>query len=60
MQFNKQTIDELVKQLNSNTKEGLNENEVRLALQKFGKNELKDANNWFLPRMEIGKYISLD
>ncbi|MBK9460306.1 MAG: hypothetical protein IPN94_12950 [Sphingobacteriales bacterium] len=41
MQFNKQTIDELIKQLNSDAKEGLNENEVRLALQKFGKNELK-------------------
>ena len=58
MQFNKQTIDELVKQLNSHTKEGLNENEVRLALQKFGKNELKDANTRSIYRILFGQFTS--
>lgn len=58
MQSNKQTIDELVKQLNSHTKEGLNENEVRLALQKFGKNELKDANTRSIYRILFGQFTS--
>lgn len=58
MQFNKQTIDELIKQLNSDAKEGLNENEVRLALQKFGKNELKDANTRSIYRILFGQFTS--
>jgi Ca2+-transporting ATPase len=58
MQSNKQTIDELVKQLNSHAKEGLNENEVRLALQKFGKNELKDANTRSIYRILFGQFTS--
>ncbi len=58
MQSNKQTIDELVKQLNSHTKEGLNENEVRLALEKFGKNELKDANTRSIYRILFGQFTS--
>jgi Ca2+-transporting ATPase len=58
MQSNKQTIDELVKQLNSHTKEGLNENEVRLAVQKFGKNELKDANTRSIYRILFGQFTS--
>lgn len=58
MQSNKQTIDELIKQLNSDAKEGLNENEVRLALQKFGKNELKDANTRSIYRILFGQFTS--
>jgi len=49
MEFYKQNIDEVVKQLNSNSTVGLSESAIKSARQKYGRNILKATNpiNYF-------------
>ena len=45
MEFYQQNIDEVVKQLNSNSTDGLNESAIKSARQKYGTNALKKAHS---------------
>src|SRR5665647_386362 len=58
MEFYKQHIDAAVSQFNSNIKNGLDENAVQSARQKFGKNILKAANTRSIYRILFGQFSS--
>ncbi len=58
MEFYKHHIDSLVKQFNSNIQNGLDENGIRSARQKFGKNILKAANTRSIYQILLGQFTS--
>lgn len=58
MEFYKQHINAVVKQFNSNIKDGLDEKAIQSARQKFGKNMLKAANTRSVFQILLGQFIS--
>ena len=58
MEFYKQSIDELVKQLNSNKTDGLTESNITTARQKDGRNILKATNSINLFKILLGQFTS--
>ena len=58
MEIYKQPVDAVVKQFNSNIKDGLDENTIQSARQKFGKNVLKAANTRSIYRILLGQFSS--
>jgi len=59
MEQYKQNIDSLVKQFNSNSKNGLDENAIQAARQKFGANVLKASNTRSIWIMLLGQFKDL-
>ena len=45
MEFYKELIESVLKELNSNSEKGLNDNQVKSARQKYGENVLKSTNS---------------
>lgn len=58
MEFYKDHIDTLIKELNADFEEGLNENTVQLARQKFGKNILNKGNTRNPFQILFGQFTS--
>jgi Ca2+-transporting ATPase len=58
MEFYKQHTDTFIKQFNSNVQNGLDENTIQSARQKFGKNILKVANTRSAYRILFGQFTS--
>lgn len=58
MECYKQHIDAVVKQFNSNARNGLDENAIQSARKKFGKNVLKAANTRNIYRILLGQFTS--
>jgi Ca2+-transporting ATPase len=58
MEFYKQHIDDVVKQFNSNSANGLNESVIKSARLKFGKNVLKETNSISVLKILLRQFIS--
>lgn len=58
MEFYKQHIDAVIRHFNSNAENGLDENTIQAARQKFGENVLKAANARNIFQMLLGQFIS--
>lgn len=58
MECYKQHIDAVLKQFNSNAQNGLDENTIQSARQKFGKNVLKAANTRNIYQILLGQFTS--
>ena len=58
MEFYKENIETVVKQFNSNIKDGLDESKIKLALQKYGRNVLKAINPISVIKILFRQFIS--
>lgn len=58
MEFYKENIDNVVKELNSNVKEGLDESKIKSARQKYGSNVLKEINKISIFKIILRQFIS--
>ncbi|NVN94847.1 MAG: cation-transporting P-type ATPase [Bacteroidetes bacterium] len=58
MEFYKENIDTVVKELNSNVKDGLNESKIKQAKQKYGSNVLKAIHTISVFKIIIRQFIS--
>lgn len=58
MEFYKENIESIVKELNSNGKDGLDESKIRSARQKFGGNVLKETNSISIFKIILRQFIS--
>jgi Ca2+-transporting ATPase len=58
MEFYKENIDAIAKELNSNTQDGLDENKIQQARQKFGSNVLKATNSIGILKILFRQFIS--
>jgi len=58
MEFYKENIETVVKELNSNSKDGLDESKIRSARQKFGSNALKATNTIGIFKIILRQFIS--
>jgi len=58
MEFYKQTIDNVVKQLKSNVTTGLSESDIKQARQTFGRNVLKETNSIHIIKILFDQFIS--
>ena len=58
MEFYKGKIEEVVKELNSNVKDGLNEQKVKSVRQKYGSNVLKATNSINIFKIIFRQFIS--
>ena len=58
MEFYKENIDAVVIELNSNIKDGLDENKIKQARQKFGSNVLKATNSISVLKILFRQFIS--
>ncbi|MFZ4400265.1 MAG: cation-translocating P-type ATPase [Bacteroidales bacterium] len=58
MEFFKESIDTIVKELNSNAKDGLIESKLRQARQKYGRNVLKATQTYSVFKIIIRQFIS--
>jgi Ca2+-transporting ATPase len=58
MEFYKENIETVVKQFNSNIKDGLDESKIKLTLQKYGRNVLKAINPISVVKILFRQFIS--
>ena len=58
MEFYKENIETVVKEFNSDSKSGLEDNKITLARQKFGSNVLKTAKTFSVFKILIRQFIS--
>ena len=58
MEFYKENVETVVKQFNSNIKDGLDESKIKLALQKYGRNVLKAINPISVFKILFRQFIS--
>jgi Ca2+-transporting ATPase len=58
MEFYKQHIDDVVKQYNSNSNEGLNESSINSSRQKYGRNVLKATNSINIFKLLLRQFTS--
>jgi len=58
MEFYKENIDTIVKELNSNSKEGLDDRKIKLARQKYGSNAMKATDNIGFIKIMLRQFIS--
>ncbi|MEI6349309.1 MAG: cation-transporting P-type ATPase [Bacteroidota bacterium] len=58
MEFYKEMIDAVLKELNSNTEKGLNDSQVNSARQKYGENVLKSTNSIGFLKILFRQFVS--
>jgi len=58
MEFYKENIETVIKEFNSNSKDGLDESKIKLARQKFGSNILKATNTISVIKILFRQFIS--
>jgi P-type Ca2+ transporter type 2C len=58
MEYYKENIENVVREFNSDSKSGLDENKIKLARQKFGGNVLKTARTFSLFKILFRQFIS--
>jgi Ca2+-transporting ATPase len=58
MEFYKESIDAVVKELNSNKQDGLDESQIKRARQQFGSNVLKEVNTIGIFKIIFRQFVS--
>ena len=58
MEFYKNNIEAVINELESNSKDGLDENKIKQALQKYGNNVLKETNSINVLKIILRQFIS--
>ena len=58
MEFYKENIEKVIKEFNSNTKDGLNDSKIKQSRQKYGNNVLKTTHTISAFKIILRQFIS--